>query len=84
MRYGSRGQGYYLFGKPVGPNLSKKQTKEILKREKKKYQWIRTDKVEDPYNQGHDKADHYLRNEQQARIDYQKYQLCKGKTFRVS
>lgn len=83
VRHNSKGEGYFLFKEPVGSKLSKQQRKEILKREKKKYKWIKSDEVEDPYGRN-TKADHYQIAEHQARIEYQKYQLCKGKSFRVS
>ena len=67
--------------------MSEKEVKKILKREKKnKRVIIREDQIEDPMGgrgQATRKSDHYLRDEQNFRVDLQKELLCTGNTFRV-
>lgn len=83
LKSGSRTQNIRRFTYPVGNTLSKKEIKKIAKNEKKLAQTklIREDKVEDPYTGSH-LVDHYVAEEHNFKIDYQKEMLCAGQPFR--
>ena len=83
LRRGSRANGVRHKTRPVGNKLTKKEVKQIAKREKQLAQaeMLREDKLEDPL--GNKRPDHYEKDEQNYRIDYQKELLCAGYTFRV-
>jgi hypothetical protein len=85
LRKGSRGHGARYFTHPVGKKLSKKEVKRIAKREKElaEAKMLREDKVEDPTGGITKQADHYLVQEQNYKIDYQKELLCGGHSIRV-
>ena len=84
LKSGSRSQNIRRFTYPVGNTLSKKEVKKIAKNEKKlaKTKLIREDKVEDPFTGSH-LVDHYVAEEHNFKIDYQKEMLCAGQPFRV-
>ena len=84
LKSGSRSQNIRRFTYPVGNTLSKKEVKKIAKNEKKlaNTKLIREDKVEDPFTGSH-LVDHYVAEEHNFKIDYQKEMLCAGQPFRV-